>query len=123
MNANKMVGVLVMLQVVHITHASLQNILGKIFSAAVSKYVMFVQQFCRAGSSRASQAEADLSPDVSKISFRILTAGRNWTGQRGPCSPLTPIVDSPSSPLHCCRYACNQMGLMVQDQVSVLIPA
>ena len=54
--------------------------------------------------SKSSQASTSaLSPDVSKISFRILTSGPRWAGQRGPCSPLTPIPDSPCSPLQWCR--------------------
>ena len=44
-----------------------------------------------------------LSVDVSKISFRILTSGSGSAGQRGPCSPLTPIPDTPGSPLYWCR--------------------
>ena len=44
-----------------------------------------------------------LSVYVSKISFRILTSGSGRVEQRGPCSPLTPIPDSPSSPLYWCR--------------------
>ena len=56
------------------------------------------------GSKNSWEPASALSPDVSKISFRILTSGSRWAGQRGPCSPLTPIPDSPCSPLQWCRY-------------------
>ena len=57
----------------------------------------------RPGSKDSQSGDSALSVDVSKISFRILTSGRGWAGQRGPCSPLTPIPDSPTTPLHWCR--------------------
>ena len=57
----------------------------------------------RPNSRDSESGDSALSVDVSKISFRILTSGNGWAGQRGPCSPLTPIPDSPSSPLYWCR--------------------
>ncbi|DBA74971.1 TPA: hypothetical protein ACH3X1_010314 [Trebouxia sp. C0004] len=57
----------------------------------------------RLSSNAVPQPEPSLSPDVSKISFRILTSGNRWAGQKGPCSPLSPIPDSPNTPLHWCR--------------------
>ncbi|KAA6419501.1 MAG: hypothetical protein FRX49_10599 [Trebouxia sp. A1-2] len=62
----------------------------------------------RLSSNAVPQQEPSLSPDVSKISFRILTSGSKWAGQRGPYSPLTPIPDSPNTPLHWCRCSVHR---------------
>lgn len=78
-------------------------------AAAATAAGSFRQQGCSANealrpNSKDSQSgDSALSVDVSKISFRILTSDSGWAGQRGPCSPLTPIPDSPSSPLLWCR--------------------
>ena len=57
----------------------------------------------RPDSKDGQSGDLPLSVDVSKISFRILTSIGGSAGQRGPCSPLTPVPDSPCSPLNWCR--------------------